>query len=59
MRDQTIQLLTMIDEGLISAETVAKMCLKYMSEYDVADMMRCNDIIDDDVEEDSNYGVAI
>ena len=59
MRDQTIQLLTMIDEGLISAETVAKMCLKYMSEYDVADMMRCNDIIDDDVEEDSNYGVAV
>jgi hypothetical protein len=52
MRDQTIQLLTMIDEGLISAETVAKMCLKYMSEYDVADMMRCNDIIVDDVEEE-------
>lgn len=59
MRDQTIQLLTMIDEGLISAETVAKMCLKYMSEYDVADMMRCNDIIVDDVEEDSNYGVVV
>ena len=59
MRDRTIQLLTMIDEGLISAETVAKMCLKYMSEYDVADMMRANDIIVDDVEEDCNYGVDV
>jgi hypothetical protein len=42
----------MIDEGLIAAETVARMCLQYMSEDEVADMMRCNDIIVDDVEEE-------
>jgi hypothetical protein len=36
----------MMDEGLISAEAVAEMALAYMSEDEVADMMRCNDILD-------------
>ena len=38
----------MMDEGLISAQAVAEMALAYMSEDDVADMMRCNDILDDE-----------
>jgi hypothetical protein len=44
----------MMDEGLISAEAVAEMALAYMSEDEVADMMRSNDILeeDDDVEDD-------
>jgi hypothetical protein len=52
MRTQTTKLLEMIDEGLISAEAVAEMALAYMSEDDVADMMRANDILDEDEDED-------
>jgi hypothetical protein len=42
----------MMDEGLVSANFVAEACLGYMSEDDVADMMRCNDILDEEDEED-------
>lgn len=48
MRTQTTKLLEMMDEGLISATAVAEMALAYMSEDDVADMMRSNDILDED-----------
>ena len=52
MRTQTNKLIDMMDEGLISAQAVAEMALAYMSEDEVADMMRCNDILD---EEDDEY----
>ena len=52
MRQATNKLIDMMDEGLISAQAVAEMALAYMSEDDVADMMRCNDILD---EEDEDY----
>jgi hypothetical protein len=53
MRTQTTKLIAMMDEGLISAEAVAEMALAYMSEDDVADMMRANDILDyEDEDED-------
>ena len=52
MRTQTTRLLEMMDEGLISAQAVAEMALSYMSEDDVADMMRANDILDDEEDED-------
>jgi hypothetical protein len=52
MRTQTTKLLEMMDEGLINADTIAEMCLAYMSEDDVADMMRANDILDEDDDED-------
>jgi hypothetical protein len=42
----------MMDEGLISAEAVAEMALAYMSEDDVADMMRANDILLDEEEDE-------
>jgi uncharacterized protein YacL (UPF0231 family) len=51
----TSKLIAMMDEGLISAEAVAEMALAYMSEDDVADMMRANDILleeDEDIEDD-------
>ena len=54
MRTQTTRLLAMMDEGLVSANFVAEACLGYMSEDDVADMMRCNDILDDEDEEESD-----
>ena len=52
MRTQTNKLFAMMDEGLISAESIVEMCLGYMSEDDVADMMRVNDILDEDDYED-------
>jgi hypothetical protein len=55
MRKQTNKLIDMMDEGLISAAVVAEMCLAYMSEDDVADMMLANDIIEEDDEEDDEF----
>jgi hypothetical protein len=52
MREMTSKLIAMMDEGLITAESVAEMALAYMSEDDVADMMRANDIL---LEEDEDY----
>jgi hypothetical protein len=52
MREYTSKLIAMIDEGLISTEAVADMALAYMSEDDVADMMRANDILLDEEDED-------
>ena len=52
MRVQTTRLLEMMDEGLISAQSVAEMALAYMSEDEVADMMRSNDILDEDEEDE-------
>ena len=43
-RKQTIYLLELMDQGLVSRISVAEMCLSYMSEDDVRDMMRENDI---------------
>ena len=48
MRTQTTRLLEMMDDGLISAQAIAEMALAYMSEDDVADMMRANDILEED-----------
>jgi hypothetical protein len=52
MRTQTNRLIDMMDEGLISAQAIAEMALAYMSEDDVADMMRCNDILDYEDDDD-------
>lgn len=52
VRPATSKLLDMMDEGVIDARTVADMALSWLSESDVADMMRANDIIDEEDEED-------
>jgi hypothetical protein len=52
MRTQTTRLLEMMDEGLISATAIAEMALAYMSEDEVADMMRANDILEEEDEDD-------
>ena len=52
MRTQTTRLLEMMDDGVISAQAIAEMALSYMSEDDVADMMRANDILEEDEEEE-------
>lgn len=43
-REFTNYLLESIDEGLISAQAVVEMCLSYMSEDDVKDMMEINEL---------------
>jgi len=45
VRKYTIKLLDMVDDEAIDAKQVVKMCLNYMSEDDVKDMMEMNDVI--------------
>ena len=52
MREYTSKLISMMDEGLISAEAVAEMALAYMSEDDVKDMCLANDLLIGEDEED-------
>ena len=51
MRDYTVKLMDMMDEGVLTAQSVADMCLAYMSEDDVKDMCRANDILDEEDED--------
>ena len=50
-REKTNKLLELIENGMISAEDVVMMCLKWMSEDDVAEMLQANEV---DIDED-NY----
>jgi hypothetical protein len=53
-RGQTMQLeqnsrdraLELVEEGMVSAEDMLTMALKYMSTDDVADMLDCNELSD-------------
>ena len=51
MRKCTTALLEMMDDGVMDAKSIAEMCLAYMSEDDVEDMMRANDLLEDEDEE--------
>ena len=52
-RDRAIEL---IEEGIVSAEDMVTMCVKYMSVDEVEDMLDCNELSDrfmeDEEEED-------
>ena len=52
MREYTSKLIEMMEEGLISAKDVAEMALAYMSEDDVKDMCRANDLLIGEADED-------
>ena len=54
-RQQTNYLLELIDSGLLDPRDVVTMALKYMSEDEVADMMRINDVLVEDDEEFGDY----
>ena len=61
VREYTTKLLEMMDEGMISAEAVAEMALAYMSEDDVKDMVRSNDLmpwLEDDEEDEPDVDEA-
>ena len=48
-RDEALEL---VENGVVTAESMLTMCLKYMSTDDVADMLDCNELserfMDDD-----------
>jgi hypothetical protein len=51
-RDEALEL---VENGLVTAESMLTMCLKYMSTDDVADMLDCNELSErfmDDDEDD-------
>ena len=54
-RQQTNYLLELIDSGLLDARDVVTMAVKYMSEDEVAVMMRINDVLVEDDEEFGDY----
>lgn len=43
-REWTCRLLEAIDGGLLDSREVVNMCVSYMSEWDVQDMIRANDL---------------
>lgn len=52
-RKMTCKLLDMVDEHMIDKDLVIQACLSYMSESEVADMMRINDFIMEEEEENA------
>ncbi len=57
-REYTSKLLDAIDQGLLTPQAVVEMALTYMSESDVEDMMRVNDLLyylDAEDEEDEDW----
>jgi hypothetical protein len=53
-RTATNRMIRLMDDGVLTPEWVAVTCLGYMSEDDVADMMRQNDL-SDLLDEDTEY----
>lgn len=58
-REYTSMLYDLMDEGAMDPRAVAEMCLAYMSEDEVKDMCRSNDILpadeqDEDEDEESD-----
>lgn len=52
-REATTKLLSMIEDGMLDRDMILSACLSYMSEDDVADMCRANDIaLTNDFDED-------
>ena len=51
-RDRALELVEM---GMVSAEDMLTMCLKYMSSDDVADMLDCNELSSRFADDDEDY----
>lgn len=50
-RDEALEL---VENGVVSAEAMLTMCLKYMSTDDVADMLDCNELSSRFMDEDGD-----
>lgn len=53
-RQTTNKLIELVEDGLLDKDYLIRACLSYMSEDDVADMARHNEIIDSDDEDHSD-----
>jgi hypothetical protein len=51
-RDKALEL---VEDGMVSAEDLLTMCLKYMSTDDVADMLDSNELSDRFLEDEDDY----
>jgi len=59
VRKATVAILELMDEGVLDPRLLAAACLSYMSEADVADMARVNELLtedEDEEEEDAGCG---
>ena len=54
MQKPSHKLIEMCEEGLVVYENVVSMCMHYMSEDDIADMMDINEISDRHFTEDGD-----
>jgi len=54
VRKWTVKVLEGMKDGILNPQDIAEMCLSYMSEADVEDMCRANDIKDYLSPEDEN-----
>lgn len=57
-RKATNKILEMIDEGIFNPRAICLMCLKWMSEDDVAEMAKANDLdleFEEEIEEPAPY----
>ena len=52
MRKATNKFLEMVEEGLLDPVEAVRMCVSWMSEDDVAEMMKANELEDSEDEED-------
>jgi hypothetical protein len=48
VRKATVAILKFMDEGVLDPRVLAEACLSYMSEADVADMARINELLEDE-----------
>ena len=58
MMDSRDRALELVECGMVSAEDMLTMCLKYMSTDDVEDMLDCNELsarFQEDADEDEDY----
>jgi hypothetical protein len=53
VRNVTTQLIDLVNDGVLSWESIAVACLSYMSEHDVADMAQYNYFIDDENDDEA------
>ena len=53
-RQYTDKLLEMVENGLLDKDQVILACVKFMSEDDVAEMMRINEMLIDEEEEEND-----
>lgn len=52
VRKETNRVLEMAEDGVIDWEDIARIALNWMSEDDVAEMLRANDLIFDEEDEE-------